>query len=48
MTGQHDFSPIRDHCIACALPITRWDQPCQPSTDTSPEAITEIERIANQ
>jgi hypothetical protein len=42
----HDLSPISGHCVECALPIQFADTDCCPSTDDSPEAIAEIERIA--
>lgn len=47
MQPEHDFSPHSDHCTECSLPITAWDKPCVPSTDTSDAAIAEIKEIAD-
>jgi hypothetical protein len=38
----HDWSPVSDHCTACALPFHRADLPCLPSTDTDPDALADL------
>jgi hypothetical protein len=42
----HDWSPISDHCVSCALPRTAQAVPCRPSTACDPVSCAELVREA--